>query len=326
VGFYNSLNRVKWRRFTSTHRCVVCGRPKLCSVTDDGSTVWCARVASERPRKSGIADGWLHSLTGDDGARVKSWKLPEIPLAQRAGALDVRDVVYRELLSRLTLSAEHRTSLRKRGLTDDQIDAGEYRSLPAGSRTRIGKLLSERFTEGQLVAVPGLFRREGRWTVGGAPGMVVPVRTLTGQVSGCKIRVDGDCDGGRYRYMTSSSHGGARAEMAVHVPVWAPDSGALYVTEGELKADVACALLGECVIGIPGVSQWKLGCDVALSVRPERVIVAMDMDRGNPAVATAQEQLIKTLRAAGLRVGGAKWDPRDKGLDDHLLNRRAVAA
>lgn len=327
--------RGAWRRFTPSHRCVVCGRPKTCSVSGDGAVVWCAKVASEHHHQSGIADGWLHYL--DDASRtlVKGWQLPAVPLAKRAGPVEVRDVVYRELLTLLDLTREHRAGLEARGLEREHIDAGEYRSLPPASRASVGKRLAQRFTDAQLAAVPGLFQREdgGRrwWTVGGSAGLLVPVRDLVGRIVGIKIRLDqAQSEGGRYRYLTSSSHGGAKAELVVHVPAWADAEGAaqLYVTEGELKADVSSALLGAPVIGIPGVSQWMAGRDAAIALRPRRVIVAMDMDRNNPAVAGAQEQLVKSLRAAGLSVGAASWDPTHKGLDDALLAKRkgAVAA
>ena len=215
-----------WRRFTEHRRCVVCGRPKTCSVAGDGAVVWCAKVASEHPHRSGIADGWLHFL--DDAARtqVKGWQLPAIPLAKRAGPADLRDVVYRALLALLDLTPAHRAGLEARGLEREHLDLGEYRSLPAASRAPIGKRLAERFSDGQLAQVPGLFQRdEGGhcwWTVGGSAGLLVPVRDLTGRIVGLKIRLDqAQSEGGRYRYLTSSSHGGAKAELVAHVPAWA---------------------------------------------------------------------------------------------------------
>ena len=48
--------------------------------------------------------------------------------AQVADA-DTLDRAYRMLLDDLQLSADHREALRKRGLSDEAIDAGQYRTL-----------------------------------------------------------------------------------------------------------------------------------------------------------------------------------------------------
>lgn len=324
--------RGRWRRFTDVHRCVMCGRPKTCSVTADGSVVWCKSVESETPSKSGIADGWLHFLDDANRTTVKSWNLPAIPLATRAGSADVLDAVYRELLTLFALEPRHRANLEQRGLSAEQIERGQYRTLPPRSRHEEGAHLAKLFNDGQLSQVPGLFQRNGGWTIGGQAGMLVPVRDIHGRIVGLKIRLDEEqAKGGRYRYLTSSSHGGAKAELVVHVPAWVDAWGApeLRITEGELKADVASALLNSAVIGIPGVKSWPLGRDAVLALRPARVIVAMDMDRrSNGDVGAAQDQLVKTLRAAGLRVGSESWDPQHKGIDDALIAKRrgAVAA
>ena len=326
--------RGRWRRFTPTHRCVVCGRPKTCSVAGDGGVVWCAKVASEHPHRSGIADGWLHFLDDSTRSQVKAWDLPAIPLATRAGPAELRDLVYRALLASLDLTRAHRAALEGRGLSRAHIALGEYRSLPPASRAPIGARLAERFTDTQLSQVPGLVQRaEGArrwWTVGGSAGLLVPVRDLQRRMVGLKIRLDeSQAEGGRYRYLTSSSHGGAKAELVVHRPAWADAEGAeqLYITEGELKADVSSALLDAPVLGIPGVSQWRSGRDAAIALSPRKVIVAMDMDRESiPEVARAQEQLVKSLRAAGLAVGSARWDRAHKGLDDALLAARGKRA
>lgn len=321
-----------WRRFTDVHRCVLCGRPKTCSVTSDGAVVWCKSVASETPSKSGIADGWLHFLDDANRTTVKGWNLPEIPLAKRAGSADVLDAVYRELLTLFALEPRHRANLEARGLSAEQIERGQYRTLPPRSRHEEGARLGRLFSDGQLSQVPGMFQRHGGWTIGGQAGLLVPVRDIHARIVGLKIRLDEAQEkGGRYRYLSSSTHGGAKADLVVHVPLWVEPWGApeLRVTEGELKADVASALLGSAVIGIPGVKSWELGRDAVIALRPARVIVAMDMDRrSNPDVGTAQDQLVKTLRAAGLRVGSESWDSKYKGLDDWQIARRrgAVAA
>ena len=326
------VGRGRWRRFTPTHRCVVCGRPKTCSVTDDGAVVWCAKVASDEPHTSGIAEGWLHRLDNTGRAQVRALPLPAAGLAQRPGPRALRDRVYRALLDTLALSRPHREGLRARGLDDARIARGGYATLPPWSERGFAeRRLEGAFTDGELAQVPGLVRGGRAWQVVGAPGLLVPVRDVLGRVVALKVRMDqAQAEGGRYRYLTSSSRGGPKASLAVHAPADSSPRGAarLFVTEGELKADVASALLGAPVVGIPGVSSWTMGRDAVLWLRPREVVVAMDMDREtNPAVRAAQAGLVRSLRAEGLRVADASWDPAHKGLDDALrADRGAVAA
>jgi putative DNA primase/helicase len=47
-------------RVSSRHPCPICGRPKWCSVSDDGAWAICTKEASERPTRDGV--GWLHRL------------------------------------------------------------------------------------------------------------------------------------------------------------------------------------------------------------------------------------------------------------------------
>lgn len=320
--------RVRWRRFTDVHRCVLCGRPKTCSVSADGSVVWCKNAQSSTPSKSGIADGWLHFLDDANRSTVKSWNLPAVPLATRAGSAEVLDAVYSELLALFGLDPRHRANLEARGLSADQIQRGQYRTLPPRSRHEEGARLAKLFNDGQLSQVPGLFQRNGGWTIGGQAGLMVPVRDAHKRIVRIKIRLDEvQKKGGRYRYLSSSTHGGAKASLMVHIPLWVEPWGAptLRITEGELKADVASALLNSAVIGIPGVKSWPLGRDAVLALRPARVIVAMDMDRReNPDVGVAQDQLIKTLRRAGLKADGESWNPAFKGIDDALIAKRSA--
>lgn len=47
-------------RVSAAHPCPVCGRPKWCSVSDDGAWTICTSTPSERPTRNGV--GWLHRM------------------------------------------------------------------------------------------------------------------------------------------------------------------------------------------------------------------------------------------------------------------------
>jgi len=324
MSFYKSQSQLPWRRFSTSRRCILCGRAKTCSITADGSIVWCKNTPSNHPSKSGIADGWLHYL--DDSKPLPVQHLPPVKIARDPGNDTLLDAVYRELLKLFTLDPKHRDNLRQRGLSDDHIAQGLYGSLPARARYAEGERLASLFSDHQLAQVPGLIHRNGRWTIAGHPGLLVPVRSIYGHIVGIKVRLDQATEGGRYCYLSSSAHGGAKARLAVHAPAWSSPWHAekLYITEGELKADVISALGGNAaVISIPGVKSWQLGRDAARLLRPQRIAVCMDMDRiTNKDVAEAQRELVRALRAED-----CAWDPRFKGLDDLLsAQQRKVAS
>lgn len=65
-------------RARKSRPCTICGKPDWCLIAEDGSSVICARVASNRP--CGEA-GWKHDLRVTDGQPVK---LPEWSAARRA--------------------------------------------------------------------------------------------------------------------------------------------------------------------------------------------------------------------------------------------------
>ena len=94
------------------------------------------------------------------------------PLAQR-------HEVYTDMLSLLTLSAEHRENLRERGLSDDRIDQNQYRSMPQTSEGR--KLLAAllRDTGHDLQGIPGFRTSYGEWTLSGPNGFLIPARDIT---------------------------------------------------------------------------------------------------------------------------------------------------
>jgi hypothetical protein len=309
-------------------RCPVCGRGKFCSVSRDGGMVWCTREASRDERDYGYGVAWVHVL--DAPVRLDPEALRRVALAREPGDIELRNRVYTALLRALPLDPRHRANLRGRGLDDEQIELGGYASMPQEGRGYIARELHERFDD-DLARVPGFYQWEdGRWAIAGFAGLLVPVRDVAGAIEGLKVRLDNPPpDGGRYRYVSSSSKGGAKAVATLHVPLFGAVIGAdeIRITEGELKADVATALSGIPTLSVPGVEAWRFGLQAAEVLRPQRVRVAFDMDRDtNPAVARAQRALVSALRGAGFRVGVESWDPAFKGVDDFYSAQRAQRA
>ena len=321
-----------FRRCTPSHPCPICGREKLCSIGE--RAVLCSRAAEGAVDAGENECGpyYVHPLDGVPQVQ-RAEALPVEPTTRRAPP-DVRDRAYRAALAQLRLDDTDRAGLERRGLDVDTIARGGYRSLNVEGRARVARAVVDAVGEASAVEVPGIYRREaddgGRswWSFGGSAGLVVPVRDLDGRVVALKIRRRAADADPRYLYVTSAKRGGATAEIAAHVPVAAlalrASSRRLVLTEGELKADVATALLGEPVVSIPGVGAWRAGVEVARAWGAPHVAIALDHDekpRARLVVARAALSILRELRAAGLRVVLWQWEG-SKGLDDLLSASR----
>jgi hypothetical protein len=266
---------------------------------------------------------YLHRLA--DGQRPDSHGPPPPgPEAKRADA-DILHEVYSAVLARLTLAKSHREALHRRGLGDDVIDSGGYRTLPGQGRPRIVRDLSERFGD-KLLRVPGFVVKEGRsgryLTLRGPAGLIVPCRDWAGRIAALKVRRDevGE-DGPRYVYVSSAGHGGPGPSAPVHCPAGMPEAAKLVrLTEGELKADIIQARTGLPTVSFPGVSSWRPALHVLKAMGCQTVRIAFDADaRDNAAVAQALSDCARTLTEAGFTVEMERWDAADgKGLDDLL--------
>lgn len=212
---------------------------------------------------------------------LKSEQHQEIPAAQSG----VLDNTYRMLLSlpQLKLTSRHRANLRKRGLTDAEIDRNGYGSFSSevveaiavkskeASRVfnalkkelyqynRLRKCSSASLVAGIALAdsllkrgctlsgVPGFFRVKGKWILNLPLGMLIPTRNSGGQIVGLQVRRD---TGESPRYLTVSANRlpeGVTVNIArTHFPLGNAElekDTRVYLTEGPLKADVALSLL-----------------------------------------------------------------------------------
>ena len=180
------------------------------------------------------------------------------------------------------LSAEHQENLKRRGLSDQDIQNNGYRTIPSDCSwisqwpegielfdelgledecrkyDRLRSLEREQLIAGFFVAehlrfygismqgVPGFFCIQGTWLFRPEPGMLIPTRNREGKIVGLQARKDQ----GSLRYMTVSSkdlpegvtEGISRTHFPLHNEELTPDTK-VYVTEGPLKSDVALSLM-----------------------------------------------------------------------------------
>lgn len=295
----------------------------------------CMRVA-EGGRPYTLRDGsvgYIHRQGAPPGlAAPLSAPAPGAPPPERA---DVRmlDAVYSALLAALDLSPAHREALRRRGLSDHEIGRRGYRSLPLRGRAALARRLSEQWPPERLLRVPGFWSAGPGWdgrrwlTLGGPPGLVVPVRDGEGRISALIVRRDDGTDGPRYCAVSSAPHGGPSPGARLHVPLRAEGAddraGMVRITEGVLKADVATALSGVLTLGMPGIGAVNTAIPYIHTHKPHITLFAPDSDwRTNDAVRRHTLRGLAHLAVAVDEYAGEfhveTWDSAYKGIDDAL--------
>lgn len=249
--------------------------------------------------------------------------------------------VYNFLLTNLKLDSKHAANLSSRGLSQEQIDALGYKTKPPRCTPIVDKAAGEFDLEG----VPGFYKRDKKWMLGGALGMLIPVRDIHGSIISMKIRSD-DTDG-KAKYLQLSSNpkseskegvkkypGGTAAKIAVHFPCVGKMDKVLRVTEGELKADIATIISGVYTISIPGIAMWQWAIEAIEELKPEKVLLAFDSDKNKEfststgksekdtdpyQVAKALSHLYLALIDKGIPVAIEDWkEEYGKGIDDVL--------
>ena len=240
------------------------------------------------------------------------------------------DRCYNALLDCLELQPQHRDNLLKRGLSEKEIEANRYKSVPTAHTDRLVSLLLER--EIDLAGVPGFYKDEnGKYKVSIFPlmaGYFVPVYNENRQIQAMQIRLDTPLEGKRkYMWLSSAEkNGGCSSNSPVDIS-GNLDCKALYVTEGALKGQIAHALSGKTFASIAGVSQMKelekLLIRLKRAGKCEIIVDALDMDDNeNFHVKEAHEYLVKMASSYGFSAKRITWDRKYKGIDDFLLSCR----
>jgi hypothetical protein len=323
----NPSARIKerWREIRAA--CPVCGRRGWCRASPDGAFVACRRNEHGAVRTVTYHDGshaYLHRLDG---------QAPACPVTvSAAGAPRANDVnldrVYRALLARLSLHQRHRQQLQARGLSGADIQRAGYRTLPCSCRAGVLRVLREQFRDDLLLSVPGVIARQGphgRYlTLGGRPGLLIPVRSVAGLVVGLVVRPDDPGEGGKYRWLSSRYAGGPSSGARVHVPVGVQGGGRVVLVEGVLKSDVVFALSGWTVVGLPGCWVTNEALGILRQLQATEALLAFDRDvTSKPHVAEGQLEGLYRLKGAGFTEGLLRWPAGlGKGLDDALLSWR----
>lgn len=298
---------------TDQYRCHLCG-------AHGNSVTLYARLMGVTNREAYQAlkqEGKVYPMSRREASPSDAERQP-LPLEQRHEA-------YTAMLDHLTLLDKHRENLLERGLSEERIQANQYRSMPeteAGRRLLAALLRS---CGHELLGLPGFRTYYGDWTITGPKGFLIPVRNKNGLIQGMKIRLDdADKPNRKYRWLSSRDlPNGTRSYSYIHVTGDTTQKRA-FLTEGPRKGDVASYLAHDalfvCVGGVNAIRGLK---KTLMGLGVSRVVEAMDMDQmTNPDVRNAVLAMRREVQAIkGLKYTKYTWDPAYKGIDDYLLSR-----
>ena len=236
--------------------------------------------------------------------------------------------VYTEMMAfpEFKLSQMHYENLRNRGFRDEMIEGFGYKSMPENTKENVTGIPKKLEDMGyNLLGIPGFYREKGRTKIVlDHAGFLIPVRNGLGKIVQAQVRRD---DGNpKYVYLSSRyMENGTRTLTRVHTAgnlKKGPDT--VYITEGPLKADISSILLDVPFLALQGVNSKGNLNDVLGALKKigvKTIVEAFDMDKyTNPNVTKAVRQISEMVKAHGLEIKHAKWDPNFKGIDDMLYH------
>lgn len=161
-----------------------------------------------------------------------------------------RDRYYRQLLDQLTLHPDDRADLIRRGLTDEQIELGGFKSVAQWQRLEfeLPHTLPGVGLDGRSLNIP-------------SPGYLCPIHDTEGLITGFQLRLRDANTGGRYRWLTSATKKrpngptphlpNGELPLAVHRSI--EPSSVVGLVEGVgVKPFVASQRVGHTFIGAAG--------------------------------------------------------------------------
>lgn len=351
------------QRVTRRRPCEICGRDHYCGYDPRAGVAFCTKLENATGQTFG-AWGWIHTVDAtpnEYNPNVVKSSRPKVELSPEECA--ARNLLYGHLAKHCRLTNSDTRELKARTLTAEQIARHGYFSFPAPEHTRdAGDYLHSLVARDSLVArrwnkehpdlslgvaldrLPGVYRQSKRSKKGGyfynlssvvvghgdiVDRLAIPVRNARGETIALRIRIPGDAALHRKKklvWVSSSAKNGTSPGAPIHVayPATITDTR-IFVTEGEIKANISADLLGAIVLSLPGFAQGDGLGDVldelkALGYAGD-VVMALDQDADAATRAKVQAKAktyAATLTRQGYTVSLATWDGA-KGLDDLLV-------
>jgi hypothetical protein len=239
-----------------------------------------------------------------------------------------RDRAIQQLLAQLDLSPTHSQNLRDRGLSNDQIERGMFRSIvPWQSVNNI---------DARLAGVSAGSDGTGQKLLVSGSGTICPIWDVSGQIIGWQTRFD-ESNNGKYRWPTSRNQQNPNSATA-HLPngemplsCCRPTTGqknleqdrSINLAEGFLKPYIAAQQIDRVFIGAAGGNfsaspqTLKTYLD-KLSTELSTKLVRLYPDAGalaNFNVLRQYQKAIALVAGWGYEVEIAWWGQIDKDID-----------
>lgn len=191
------------------------------------------------------------------------------------------------LLARLVLNAADRRHLRRRGLSDAEIDANGYRSLG-----------------------------------GYGSGFLVPYRSPAGDILAFQVRSYGEP---RYRWYGTGVRASNTPHVPLACRLLPRHT--VRLVEGAMKADVVMSLSARHdvdllpTVGVAGADVWRASLPVFDAWGVRTVRLSFDQDRAGRLAAESAGQ---SLKGMGVEWEVEEWDGPEGGLDEAILVGRRI--
>lgn len=279
---------------------------------------------------------WEHYHGGKTNVKTTQTVTVQKPIKHEAPDLtpEQLDKAYRIFLSLAMLDGRSKDSLKERNISDEEITTFGFKTFP--KRVIKGELNRMLREEGiRPESVPGLYLRNGDKDASFKfyDSIIIPVKTVNGQIAGLQLRFFNKGDGPRYIWFSSSNF--TAPEYAYDgktpgTPLGFIDNvkrneTTLFITEGIFKAIAINKCYGCPVISVQGVGNFQgiedtLAKIFELYPRINRILIAYDADFiGNINVTSHAVRLYQTMMAAfpGMLYQYVMWDEKyGKGFDD----------
>lgn len=258
----------------------------------------------------------------DDGESGKSWQDRQEEIAKRierdrareqeklkyALPIDERSAEFRKLLLQLNLEEDHYQDLLKRGLTDQEIQSGLYRTVTPNQQIKEVK--------GNL---PGIWNNK---IIVSGRGYLCPVWDEYGRIVGCQVRLDQtDDEGGKYRWL--------KGKFPSHLPngelpltVVKGEENGVHLVEGISKPYIAQKIHGGTWIGASGgnfsSSPEQLKRILGNVAKDQPIYFASDAGSlPNPHTARRDRKTVELVQSLGYEVYVLDWGQlHDKSVGD----------
>jgi hypothetical protein len=253
---------------------------------------------------------------------------------------DRASAVYDMLLGLLNLSEYDNENLLSRGFSEKQIEDIGFKTLPTAGRSNIVLKLASKF-DNNLEGIAGFYYSEKQWKLAGASGLLIPVRSIDGDITNLKVRSTNE-NFTKYTQISSDPKvdkktkeqkypQGTKAKVAVHHP-FGERTKTIRITEGEFKAEIATMMTEQYTIGVAGVGLWRYVLPTLKQLKPDNIFLAYDSDKskmhstsvpdGKPyEVGIQLSKLYLALKDLQYNVIIEDWNEKaGKGIDDVLNN------